>query len=129
MAELNFVVQGYWWIPADRNRRLTGTLKFDHRSGATLELSGRFRGFRSFEPGGFGAPSARSVVVGRTADGQSMTLFDVVEQESVRRPSSRRGRRFERATYSSHLLARGHHFLSWQAFRLVSLAVTLRGFH
>ncbi len=90
-------VEGQWWLPAEPDHRIPGTLVFD-AAGLQLALHGG-----AFRDGGQES-RVEPVVHGGTHDGSDCTLFDVVQTASTERSG-----KAESARYRSEIALRGCH--------------------
>lgn len=61
--------KGFWWLPDNPGKRISGVLKFNPKNGLTLSLS-----FPSGDS--FSCPSSRWEVLYGEIDGLKLTLFD-----------------------------------------------------
>ena len=105
-------LDGQW--SSNGSRPIPGVLE-SRGNRFALRLNGTFQGFESFEPGGRGAPSARNVIYGRTADGRLVTLVDCVVSSATSYPGRLRR---ERTTYSVGWYVDGAKFRSYDQILL-----------
>ncbi len=114
-------VEGYWWTPSDPDNRVFGRLTFSVSQSAKLRIFGSFPGFRSYVGPGFGAPSARSVVLGESLSGEEFTLLDAVEGGKV----THSGNTNVVTIFYSSLVLRHRHVSSWNDFTIQTLSIEL----
>ena len=103
-----FRLEGFWWLPSDRDAQVAGALLFNQKDGPVLTLTGTFDPKKE----AFGsALDDQPVIYGRTKDGKAVSLFGALQ-------TSRKGGLGQSAVhevYEAHLLAIGLHFDSEDA--------------
>ncbi len=101
----SFSHDGLWWLPANPDDRLTGTLTFDQAEGARLQVLGLFGGLSAFDQG----DGEAKTIHGLTKNGREVTLLGCI---SVNRQFNAPGIMSEK--YHAHYALIGHHFVDGQ---------------
>jgi hypothetical protein len=72
-----FEIKGYWFLPADENNRVAGTLYFAPSKGITLELIGSFHEQHEFLESSFNdRAKPTDIIWGESSDAKRITLMD-----------------------------------------------------
>jgi hypothetical protein len=70
-----FEYSGIWWLPENPERQASGTLEFNPKEGASLNLIGSFREIKDFNI--FQQPK---IILGLTSNGKHITLYRCYEK-------------------------------------------------
>ena len=73
-----FTCNGQWWVPTDPDRKWVGTLRFDKRSGAVLNVTIPTDSI-NLEP----SLNPRDLIHGRTTQGRAVTLLRCFERSTT----------------------------------------------
>ncbi len=65
-----FQDKGYWWLPSQPERKISGTLKYHPVLGITLELMGSFRAMSDPK-----RKETENIILGKTANNREITLY------------------------------------------------------
>jgi len=111
----DFKHKGRWWLPADPDTQVEGTLTYSPADGPILALSGAFGDLRGLI-GTQGLSSPR-LILGTTASGQQITLLDCAQKHrSV-------GSGYPTSSYHVRAAFVGSHFQSYDDITFESLRV------
>ena len=92
---------GYWWLPSEPNKKISGSLKFHPLDGITLDLIGSFGEFKDF-------PKVREehIILGVTSGGKAATLYKCFQSKS----SLSLDTGLSTSSYAAQVLFLGHRF-------------------
>ena len=109
----SFEYAGFWWLPDNPKKQISGTLKFNFREGITLDLVGSFKEMqdlgKSLEP---------KIILGFTSNGKKITLYNCYEIHShMSLPG------FLSTSFIASVAFVGHHFEKEESILFNSLSL------
>lgn len=95
-----FEYNGYWWLPENPKKKISGTLRFNLREDANLELIGSFK-----EVKGINTLLQPNIILGITSNGKIITLYECYESHfHISMPG------FLSSSFIASVVFQGHHF-------------------
>jgi len=114
-----FEHRGKWWLPAQEDNQIDGTLTYSPTDGATLELAGDFADpSRAIGRQGF---STARLILGTTASGKRITLLNCAESHRSR--GAAYGAGYATSSYRADVALVGTHFPNYEEVTFASLHV------
>ncbi len=99
----SFKLEGTWWLPDSPDNRISGTLRYDPKEGAHLELIGSFSldiGLRSQSK----VPN-QTIILGSSVNGKAITLYKCYEKSfKINFPG------LPRSVFFANVIFIGYHF-------------------
>ncbi|CAM2766383.1 hypothetical protein SAMN05444143_103236 [Flavobacterium succinicans] len=122
---INFEIQGLWFLPENKEKRIPGTLRFDPVDGAILELIGSLNNqdfFLQSNPETF-------IILGLSVNSEYITLFNCFN-------FSRRGQTYRKGNeqgpaiekYYANFILKGHHFETEESLKFNSIKSSIQNF-
>jgi hypothetical protein len=120
----DFEKQGYWWLPEAPDKQIAGTIVYGHTTKSELRLLGSLQDeMKSLQQmGRWGDVYSPEIILGLTADGKKITLYDCTQSGAHLSFSS-----FMTETYSPSIVLEGRHFA--KADEMVFHEMTMRLSH
>ncbi|WP_366183524.1 HEPN domain-containing protein [Flavobacterium ovatum] len=123
---IKFEIQGLWFLPENKEKRVPGTLRFDPVEGATLELIGSFDDFgilhRKHQSEAF-------IILGLSINSEYITLyncFNVARRGQTYRKGNESGPAFEK--YIVNFILKGHHFETEESLQFNEIKSSMQNF-
>ena len=114
-----FEHRGKWWLPAQEDNQIDGSLTYSPADGAILELSGAFGDLSQVM--GRQRLSTPRLILGTTASGQEITLLNCAEKH--RSLGAAYGAGYATSSYRAQLALVGSHFPNYEQVTFASLHV------
>jgi ApeA N-terminal domain 1 len=92
---------GYWWLPNEPNKKISGSLKYHPLDGIALELIGSFREFKDLL-----SVREEHIILGVTSGGKLVTLYKCFESKA----SFSLDAGLSSSRFVAKVLFLGHHF-------------------
>jgi hypothetical protein len=106
-GESEFTKDGYWWLPSNPEKQVPGTIVYGQTLRLELRLLGSLQGEMEFlqRMGRWGDSFQPEIILGLTADGKKITLFDSMQSGGNFNFNS-----FMTENYLPRIVLEGRHF-------------------
>lgn len=121
-----FEIKGLWFLPSNKDKKVSGVLRFDPVEGSYLELIGSLDENISLQD--FNSLDNGAIILGTSVDSESITLYHCYlssrEKKSVRNEIAGP----IKETFFVNFILNGYHFENEESFKFNTIASSLQNF-